>query len=309
MTDDIEMAGAGAESNVGQRAVRAIEAGADMVMIAWSRKIQREVTTALADAVDSGRLKRSRVEDALRRIARAKSVYVPEVLKLATKEELTRSFKNPDFTMLGEAVLRSAARNLEERRTSATAIASAARVPSAEPSLDTGFDAAGDPMTAPSGVATEEPAARESVAQERLSAPAKLKPGNDPIIVLSARADFLTTFKERAAGFNVKLAVLKPSRKEAVERLLRANPESPVFVYVSGRQVASFVSELDDTLTAKMILINIETKASITRPDRFRDIFEVHYRHPELGNTVAESYLDLASQKRVPSIQLATERK
>jgi beta-N-acetylhexosaminidase len=267
MTDDIEMAGAGAEANVGQRAVRAIEAGADMVMIAWSRKIQREVTTAIAEAVASGRIKRSRIEEALRHIARAKAVYVPEVLKLATKEELTRSLKNPDFTMLGDAVLRSAVRNLDERR---------AMSDRKTASTQNNFGAAEDLNN-----------------QAAPPVPARLKPGGDPVIVLSARLDFLIAFKERANGFDVKTAVLKPSRKEAVERLLRANPESPVFAYVSGRQVASFISELDDSIAAKMVLVNIETKASIDRPERYRDIFDVHYRHPELGKTVAESYLEI----------------
>lgn len=286
MTDDIEMAGAGVESDIGQRAVRAIEAGADMVMIAWSRKIQREVLHSLKEAVASGRIKRSRVEEALRRIARAKSVYVPEVLKIASKDELTRSLKNPDFTMLGDAVLRAAARDLEKRRSEATASVSsgAPRSPTADEIEFEDFDAAGDPAPA--------------VVEVKPAVPERIKPGKNPVIVLSARADFLSAFRERATGFRVMTVVLKPSRKEAVEKLLREHPESSVFTYVSGRQVASFVSDLDDSLTSKMVLVNIETKAAITRPERFRDIFEIHYRHPLLGRTVAEGYLDLAQSNR-----------
>lgn len=255
MTDDIEMAGASAEKNVGLRAVRAIEAGADMVMIAWSRRIQREVMTALADAVESGRLKRSRIEEALKRIARAKQVYASESLNLASKEEITRSLRNPEFTMLGQAVLRAAARNLNERR------------PASEGTGETSGEIA--------------------------PAPARFKPGVDPVIVLSARLDFIEGFRKRAIGHRVTSMVLKPSKRDAIERLMRAHPESPVFVYVSGRQVAGFLSSLDDEFASRMILVNVETKASIEKPSRFRDIFDVHYRHPELGRVVAESYLVL----------------
>lgn len=301
MTDDIEMAGAGAESDVGQRAVRAIDAGADMVMIAWSRTIQKQVTKALFEAVASGRLKRSRVEEALRHIAKAKSVYVPEAIKLASKDELTRSLKNPEFTMLGNAVLRAAARNLEERRAAndhgvardTAAISATSSVTASNARSKTNLSIDSDSVDE---IDVETPAPQAQT-------PLRMKPGVDPVIVLSARLDFLESFKNRARGFNVKTAVLTPSRKEAVERFLRANPESPVFVYVSGHQVAAFVSQLNDALTSKMILVNIETKASIERPERFRDIFEVHYRHPELGAVVAESYLDLERKqaKRVSS--------
>lgn len=287
MTDDIEMAGAATEKDVGLRAVRAIEAGADMVMIAWSRKIQKDVVTALKDAVDSGRLKRSRVEEALKRIAAAKKSYVPDVIKLASKDELTRSLKNPEFTMLGNAVLRAAARNLEERRP-ASLTTEAAVVTAAADSTATS-----DEMS---------PALLGST-------PPRMKPGLDPVIVLSARVDFLDAFRKTATGFKVNSQYLRPSKKAEIERVLRANPESSIFVYVSGRQVADYISSLDDDIASRMILVNVETRASLERPERFRDIFDVHYRHPDLGKVVAESYLDIVSEKlseKSPSKQLRT---
>lgn len=292
MTDDIEMAGAGVEKDVGQRAVRAIEAGADMVMIAWSRRIQTQVLTALQDAVDSGRLKRSRIEDALKRIARAKAAYVPEKLILASKEDLSRSLKNPEFTMLGNAVLRAAARNLEERRPSSVSEA----------------DTVADPADS---VETSANSAETSNEQNSNTTPMRMKPSEDPIIVLSARLDFLEKFKQRAAGHKVLSIVLRPSQRTSIERVLRSHPESPVFVYVSGKQVASFVSDMDDDFAQRMILVNVETRAAITHPERFRDIFEVYYRHPELGSVVAESYLELkpVSQKRTAASQSAEQKR
>lgn len=256
MTDDIEMAGANAEKDIGLRAVRAIEAGADMVMIAWSRRIQVEVLKSLRSAVDSGRLKRSRVEEALKRIEIARNAYVPKNIVRASRDELTRSLQNPEFKMIGNAVLRAAARNLEERRPA---------------SIDIG-----------------------DLSQTNTT-PARFKPSEDSIIVLSARTDFIQKFRARAKGHKVKSLFLRPSQRSSIERVLRANPESPVFVYLSGRQVARFIDKMDDELKARMILINVETRAAISDPGKFRDIFDIHYRHPELGRVVAESYLELTS--------------
>ncbi|MBN8539244.1 MAG: glycoside hydrolase family 3 protein [Deltaproteobacteria bacterium] len=245
MTDDIEMAGAAAEKDVGIRAVRAIEAGADMVMIAWSRKIQREVLTSLEEALRSGRLKRSRVEEALGRIAAVKRAYIPQQLRLSTNEELKSNLLHRDFVDLGNAVLRAAVRNRRERR----------------------------------------PAGTEEFERIRQS--------SDPVMVLSSRLDFLNSFRKRAVGHKVKSYHLKPSLRSEVARALRTHPESPIVAYVSGRQVASFIASLDEQIASRMVVVNVETGASIGKRSRYRDVFDVHFRHPDVGAAAAEVYLDL----------------
>lgn len=245
MTDDIEMAGAAAEKDVGLRAVRAIEAGADMVMIAWSRKIQREVLTSLEDALKSGRLKRSRVEEALGRIAAVKRSYIPPSLYLSSNEELKKNLLHRDFIDLGNAVLRAAVRNRKERR----------------------------------------PADANEFERIRHSA--------DPVLVVSSRLDFLNSFRNRAKGHKIKSFHLKPSLRSDITRALRTYPESPIIAYVSGRQVASFISALNDEIAARMIVVNVETGATIGKRSRYRDVFDVHFRHPEVGAATAEVYLDL----------------
>ncbi len=245
MTDDIEMAGAATEKDVGQRAVRAIESGADMVMIAWSRKIQREVLIALENAVASGRLKRSRVEEALGRIAAAKRAYIAPKLRLSSHDELKRNLLHRDFVDLGNAVLRAAVKNRRERR----------------PAEETAFE--------------------------------KIRFSNDPVLVLASRFDFLMSFRKKAVGHKIKSFHLKPSRTHDIARSLRTHPESPIIAYVSGRQVANFVASLDDELAARTIVVNVETGATIGKASRYRDVFDVHFRHPDLGAATAEVYLDL----------------
>jgi beta-glucosidase-like glycosyl hydrolase len=68
ITDDLEMAGASSPGSIGERAVRAVEAGSDLVMVAWKESNQRQAHRALVSAIRSGRLSRSRVDMSLRRI-------------------------------------------------------------------------------------------------------------------------------------------------------------------------------------------------------------------------------------------------
>lgn len=255
MTDDIEMAGAATEKSVGQRAVRAIEAGADMVMIAWSRKIQREVLVAIEEALQTGRLKRSRVEEALARIAAVKRAYVPGQLRLSSNDDLKRNLLHRDFVDLGNAVLRAAIKNRRERR------------PADE----------GDVI--------------------------RIAPSNDPVLVLASRLDFLSSFRKKAVGHKVISFHLKPSRVGEITRSLIAHPESPIIAYVSGRQVANFIASLDPEIASRMIIVNVETAAAVGRTSRYRDVFDVHFRHPDVGAATAEVYLDLEKSNSSTTIR------
>lgn len=68
ITDDLEMVGAGTGGNVGERAVRALEAGCDLVMVAWTAAKQEVAFKAVFQAVESGRLSVSQIDEKIRRI-------------------------------------------------------------------------------------------------------------------------------------------------------------------------------------------------------------------------------------------------
>lgn len=68
ITDDVEMSGANAAGSLEERVVRAIEAGNDMVMVAWDLKRQRRAAQAIFAALQSGRLSVARVDESVRRI-------------------------------------------------------------------------------------------------------------------------------------------------------------------------------------------------------------------------------------------------
>lgn len=79
ITDDIEMSAAGSIGAVGERAVRAILAGCDQVMVAWTPSNQRLAVTAVREAIASGRISVERVDESVRRILRVKLALRPPV--------------------------------------------------------------------------------------------------------------------------------------------------------------------------------------------------------------------------------------
>ncbi|MCB0419434.1 MAG: glycoside hydrolase family 3 protein, partial [Bdellovibrionales bacterium] len=77
ITDDIEMSGARSSGSVGQRAIKALIAGNDMIMVAWSYHKQKEAYNAVLTAVRNGVISEARVNESLQRI-----LYVKQLLNL-----------------------------------------------------------------------------------------------------------------------------------------------------------------------------------------------------------------------------------
>lgn len=260
VTDDIEMAGASSEKNVGQRAVRAIEAGADMVMIAWSMKVQKEVLLALRKAVDSGRIKPHRIRQSLARIKSAKEAYVGSVSKMKKPESvghLRAALQNPAFNDIGKRVLTSFVNRYNSERSAASE-------------------------------------------DDELSSlrPKKFALGEDPVLLLSARNDFVHSFDAYVSGVaksdspKTKFIRLKEDDRDSILRKLRASPESPIVAYASGPQAVRFISSFDDDLASRIYLVNVETNALLREPSRFRAVLNSYYRHPELGRAVAKILIE-----------------
>lgn len=73
MTDGLEMQGIVQRFGVGEAAVRAVLAGADIVMILWYPKTKREVRNALIAAVQQERIPMWRLDQSVRRVLVAKA--------------------------------------------------------------------------------------------------------------------------------------------------------------------------------------------------------------------------------------------
>lgn len=74
-TDSMTMGGLMAKYSVGEAVVKAIEAGIDLVLLKDDNSLRYEAHKALADAIRSGRISETRVNESLRRIWSAKWDY------------------------------------------------------------------------------------------------------------------------------------------------------------------------------------------------------------------------------------------
>jgi beta-N-acetylhexosaminidase len=75
LTDGIEMQAVVQSYGEGAAAVKALQAGADMVMVLWSDKAKEDVYEALMQAVQKGVLSMARIDASLERIVRVKQAY------------------------------------------------------------------------------------------------------------------------------------------------------------------------------------------------------------------------------------------
>jgi beta-N-acetylhexosaminidase len=107
LTDDIEMAGAVTVSDVAERALLALEAGADMIMVAWNKRLQARVTDAIYHAVKDGRLNEAKIDESVRRILLAKRQFAQPVLNPPSKDAVRLALRNPAFIHVANAVIDS----------------------------------------------------------------------------------------------------------------------------------------------------------------------------------------------------------
>lgn len=73
LSDDLEMKAAASHDAIGTRAVEAVKAGADVVLVCHTPEKQKEVYDALLAAIKSGEIERSHLEESLKRIVWLKS--------------------------------------------------------------------------------------------------------------------------------------------------------------------------------------------------------------------------------------------
>jgi beta-glucosidase-like glycosyl hydrolase len=99
MTDDIEMAGAAALAKIEDRAIAAILAGNDLIMLAWSQDLQKRAYNAVLQAVKSGQIPMERIDESVNKILKFKSQYISkEKRNLASKQDLKLNLKKIQYS-------------------------------------------------------------------------------------------------------------------------------------------------------------------------------------------------------------------
>ena len=106
ITDDLDMGGAQIAGDLGNRAVRSLQAGADMIMVSWGLKQQQQVLRAIVKAVKSGKLPEARINESLQRILAAKKIYINDFLMNRTDEEVLEALRNQDLVEISRATIK-----------------------------------------------------------------------------------------------------------------------------------------------------------------------------------------------------------
>ncbi len=104
LTDDLSMAGAEKIKDFDERVIRSIEAGADMILVAWNSKWQRSLVQIVERAVRSGRISEKRIDESVQRILRAKKKFATDN-KLANPYQLQMAVNSSDLKEVAAATL------------------------------------------------------------------------------------------------------------------------------------------------------------------------------------------------------------
>ncbi len=99
-TDAMDMAGVASQWPPGEAAVRAVLAGVDILLLADPESVLQ----ALAEAVQSGRIPRERVDSSVTRIMRAKAQLGLNKNKLTDLEKLNAVFSRPEYRQAAERI-------------------------------------------------------------------------------------------------------------------------------------------------------------------------------------------------------------
>jgi beta-N-acetylhexosaminidase len=91
LTDDIQMGGAKHDKmTIAERAVQAVLAGNDLIMVGWNYSKQKQAVQGVLDAVKSGRISKSRVKESLVRILNYKSQFYKSESKQTLKNAIAK---------------------------------------------------------------------------------------------------------------------------------------------------------------------------------------------------------------------------
>ncbi len=108
ITDDLEMRAIANMMPVGQAAVTAIRAGADVVMVIWTAQKKREVYKSLLEAVRTGAITKTRLDESVRRILRLKLRRRTLHTRTGEQPRLSAVLPNPMHARLAKTIARRA---------------------------------------------------------------------------------------------------------------------------------------------------------------------------------------------------------
>jgi beta-N-acetylhexosaminidase len=254
ITDDIQMKGLANVSNPHEAALKALQAGADVIMMTWSFKDQAKAIERVKKAVATGELSMEDLNEKVSRILAVKDfiqknsprlgeISNPKVVALSTKKLREIESKILDFNI--QVALRNAGNN--ERSPSAIA---------------------------------------------------KLKKAAAPVCVFSPNVDFIESFKKSNPTVTGVKITSKTKTQMLTNYIKKKSCPYAVFV-IHGPKTAGLLERLPTELAKKMLIINLSSPRLIADTDKFLNVVNLYFPHPEAGKRVAENLRALARRNSI----------
>lgn len=278
ITDDIQMKGLSNISSPYDAALRALTAGADLIMMTWSFHEQAKAIERVRAAVASGELSMEALDEKVARI-----LAIKEHLRSVTPK-LT-GIDNPKLMALSTKKLREIETRILDfnirvaLRKSASGIAAAERAPSAVSESSQMADSEADT----SGIA--------SAAYGGASQPAGLPLAN--ACVYSPTQDFMDSFKKSSPNFFGFGITPKTKIKSLMAHMKEKACKLGVFV-VHGPKTAQLLEKLPPDFLRRMLVVNLSTPSLVPDMGRFLNVVNLYFAHPEAGKKISENLRALA---------------
>ena len=115
VTDCLEMKAIADNYGIGEAAVLAVEAGVDILLACHTLSAQREIRNAVINAVKTGRVPESRIDESLERILALKQKYQLDERRFADTQEVLQRLGTPEHKELQRKIAESSITVVKDR--------------------------------------------------------------------------------------------------------------------------------------------------------------------------------------------------
>jgi beta-N-acetylhexosaminidase len=279
VTDDIQMKGLTEVSSTNDAALRALKAGADLIMMTWSFKEQAKAIERVQKAVASGELSKEELDEKVGRI-----LAIKEHLRLITPK-LT-GIANPKVMALSTKKLREIENRILDfnirvalRKTGSSARGLTAVTPNQNSTTGLSENESADPASEINGSAT---AANNTNATDA-----------DRTCVYSPTRDFIGSFKKTGSNFSGFEITLKTKSAMIVQHMKAKACKYGVFV-VHGPKTATLLETIPLEFAKRLLVVNLNTPSLVPDVEKYLNVVNLYFPHPEAGKKISENLRALA---------------
>jgi hypothetical protein len=133
---------------------------------------------------------------------------------------------------------------------------------------------------------------------ERSPAALPEKNSSSKICIFSPTKDFIYSFKTTNTKFSAVRITAKTSSKIVSDHMTKYNCRYGIFV-IHGPKTASLLSKLPTVIAKRLLVINLNSPSLVSTPEKFINVVNLFFPHPDAGKKVAENLRALARRSSI----------